>query len=194
MWRPSCFSKIAENQYQPSYWHHRHANKILWWYLNKFPLNDRTRWAADASRITPRWNTNKNYMSPSGGHNKKMLWCCWWIDVGVSKNILFPAIFTNKGNFVLSLWSLWFSSIWGSVHWRCVLCRPIFHIYLESWIPPDHIDVYYIHIPSLNINILMNINWSNEEAFMVESTGNRSIQHATHMNVYRQNLRHRIAS
>ena len=31
-----CSSKIAENQYQPSHWHHRHAKIILWWYLNNF--------------------------------------------------------------------------------------------------------------------------------------------------------------
>ena len=59
LWRPSCFSKIAENQYQPSYWHHRHVKKKI----------VKIKWSDKVScrRLTPRVNTNKNYMSPLRG-------------------------------------------------------------------------------------------------------------------------------
>ena len=64
LWRPSCFSEIAKNQYQPSYWY-----PIRWRYLRKFFL----KWSDKVScgRLTPRGNTNKNYIHvPSPGDIK----------------------------------------------------------------------------------------------------------------------------
>ena len=39
LWRPSCFSEIAENQYQPSLCHLISALKVWWWYIHNFSFN-----------------------------------------------------------------------------------------------------------------------------------------------------------
>ena len=44
---------------------------------------------------------------------------------------------------IRGLYGLKKTRISGSVRWRYVLCHPIFHISFKSWIPPEHIDVYY---------------------------------------------------
>ena len=39
LWRPSCFSEIAENQYQPSLCHLISVLKVWWWYIHNFSFN-----------------------------------------------------------------------------------------------------------------------------------------------------------
>ena len=39
LWRPSCFSEIAENQYQPSLCHLISVYKVWWWYNHNFSFN-----------------------------------------------------------------------------------------------------------------------------------------------------------
>ena len=74
LWRPSCFSKIAENQYQPSYWHHRHAKKNcerLTPHASRLTPHA-SRLTPHASRLTPhaaREHKQKLYVPPFGGHN-----------------------------------------------------------------------------------------------------------------------------
>ena len=39
LWRPSCFSEIAEIQYQPSLCHLISVYKVWWWYIHNFSFN-----------------------------------------------------------------------------------------------------------------------------------------------------------
>ena len=39
LWRPSCFSEIVENQYQPSLCHLISVLKVWWWYIHNFSFN-----------------------------------------------------------------------------------------------------------------------------------------------------------
>ena len=39
LWRPSCFSEIVENQYQPSLCHLISIQNIWWWYIHNFSFN-----------------------------------------------------------------------------------------------------------------------------------------------------------
>ena len=71
LWRPSCLSEISENQYQTK------AIDTVYIYTNfgddiyvTFPLNNRTRWAVDASRHAG--TQMKTICRPSGGHNESM--------------------------------------------------------------------------------------------------------------------------
>ena len=70
--RPSCFSEIAENQYQPSYWHPILVLNIWWWYLHNFLF----KWSDNVScgRLTHHKSRitgtrTKTIYPHSGGYN-----------------------------------------------------------------------------------------------------------------------------